>query len=114
LLRLAARDAAVAAVPDRSGLAEQIAGIEAHNRLVVENQQRAALEQQANERREAAELLTTTINRLDFEKAERLAAAEFPIDGLGLDDHGVTWQGCRSRRRRPPSGRASRSPSASR
>lgn len=93
IVRLAARDVAVAAVPDRSGLAEQIAGIEAHNRLVVENQRRAAMEQQANERRAAADVLTTTINRLDVEKAERLADAEFPIDGLGLDDHGVTWQG---------------------
>lgn len=88
-----ARDAAAAEVPDRSGLAGQIAGIEAHNRQVVENQQHAALEQTASDRRRDAFVLTTEIERLDNEKAARLAAAKFPIDGLGLDDQGVTWQG---------------------
>jgi len=37
--------------------------------------------------------LASTIVRLDAEKAERLAAATFPIEGLGLNDSGVTWNG---------------------
>ncbi|HMJ53605.1 MAG TPA: AAA family ATPase [Polyangiaceae bacterium] len=41
---------------------------------------------------QAAEL-TASINRADEERAERLAAAKFPIDGLGFDDAGPTFNG---------------------
>lgn len=91
--KVAARDVALAAVPDRSALASKVTGIESQNRLVVENQQRAALEETATVNRRTAFNLTAEIDRLDAEKADRLAKAKFPIDGLGLDDQGVTWQG---------------------
>lgn len=84
---------AVAAVPDRSKLAEQVAAIEAKNRLVAENQKRAEMALQVEERRAAALALTEQIDAFDVEKADRLAKASFPVDGLGLDDQGVTWQG---------------------
>lgn len=90
---LATRDAAVAAVPDRAALAGQIATIEARNRLVAANRERAALAEQLAERKAAADALTERIAAIDTEKAARLAAATFPLDGLGLDDHGVTWNG---------------------
>jgi DNA repair exonuclease SbcCD ATPase subunit len=40
---------------------------------------------------EAAEL-TAAISEIDKQKADGLAAAKFPIDGLGFDDSGVTYQ----------------------
>lgn len=91
--KVEARDKALAAVPDRAALMTQIADIESRNRLVVENQKRAETQSQVAERKAAAEALTARIERLDAEKVERLAAATFPLVGLGLDDQGVTWQG---------------------
>ena len=37
--------------------------------------------------------LTKSIDTLDATKAKGLAAAKFPVDGLGFDDGGVTYQG---------------------
>jgi DNA repair exonuclease SbcCD ATPase subunit len=39
------------------------------------------------------EALTAEIDGLDRKKAEGLAAAVFPVDGLGFDEGGVTYQG---------------------
>jgi len=36
---------------------------------------------------------TDELARIDLVKADGLAAAQFPIDGLGFDDDGVTYQG---------------------
>jgi len=41
---------------------------------------------------EAAEL-TDALTEIDYQKAGGLAAAVFPIEGLGFDDSGVTYQG---------------------
>lgn len=40
-----------------------------------------------------ADELTANLGAIDKRKAEGLAAATFPIDGLGFDDSGVTYQG---------------------
>jgi hypothetical protein len=41
-----------------------------------------------------AERLTSDIEDTDTEKAQRLAAAKFPVEGLGISDAGgVTWNG---------------------
>jgi hypothetical protein len=37
--------------------------------------------------------LTATINGCDVEKDEYLRSAKLPVDGLGVSDQGVTWQG---------------------
>ncbi|UUG70025.1 AAA-ATPase [Arthrobacter phage Zucker] len=46
----------------------------------------------AERQAEAAEL-TAKIEDIDKRKADGLAAAEFPVDGLGFDDSGVTYNG---------------------
>lgn len=46
-----------------------------------------------NELRESYESLTVTIDKLDQAKADALAAASFPVEGLGFDESGVTYQG---------------------
>jgi hypothetical protein len=38
-------------------------------------------------------ILTTGIEKVDAAKAQRLADAKFPVDGLSVTDTGVTWQG---------------------
>ena len=55
----------------------------------------AARERQARKDKLRAEYqsLTDGIEKLDKTKAEALAAASFPVAGLGFDDMGVTYQG---------------------
>ncbi len=80
-------------IPDVDGLREQLAGIEETNRAVreqAEHRRRAAEADRLTEERDA---LTARIESLDQEKADALAAASFPVDGLGFDEDGVTYQG---------------------
>lgn len=91
-----ARDAAAAAaavVPDRAGLRQRMADVEATNGKVRDNQAYAALEAALASKKAEADRLSSRINSIDTEKAERLTSARFPVDGLGLDETGVTWQG---------------------
>ena len=80
-------------VLDRDDLRAQFDELVEHNRQAEENRRRDGLMAQVNLLSSDADRLTETIARYDTEKAERLAAAVFPVDGLGLDDAGVTWQG---------------------
>lgn len=41
----------------------------------------------------AADELTGMIQGIDTEKEQRMKAAKFPVEGLGLNEHGVTWKG---------------------
>lgn len=86
-------DAAKAALPDVSGLRTQLADAEAVNAKVRENQAHSAIAAQLAEKKDEAARLTATIEDCEQQKAARLAAATFPIDGLGLSDAGVTWNG---------------------
>jgi DNA repair exonuclease SbcCD ATPase subunit len=87
------RNTAKANVPDTSELRTRLAGVEAHNRKVEANKRRAELADEAVRVQRDAEALTKRIEELDASKAKRLASAKFPIDGLGLNDDGVTWNG---------------------
>ncbi len=89
----AAAEKAQAAVPDRTALRKQLFDLQVVNQHVAENQQRARLSDQLREKKAASELLTNQLCQLEEQKAERLASAKFPVKGLGLDDHGVTWNG---------------------
>lgn len=78
---------------DVDALREQLAGIEETNRAVreqAEHRRRAAEADRLTEERDA---LTARIDALDKKKADALAAASFPVDGLGFDEDGVTYQG---------------------
>ena len=78
---------------DASDLEAQLASIEDTNARIRENntaRERAAL--QADLRDEYAKL-TAEIEAIDKRKADALSAAEFPVDGLGFDAEGVTYQG---------------------
>lgn len=80
-------------LPDVEGLRAQLAQTEDTNRRIRDNN---ALRQAATLRgRRQAEYaaLTDRIEALDAEKAAALARASFPVDGLGFDEDGVTYQG---------------------
>lgn len=85
--------AAMAQPADVSTLEEQLAGVEETNAMIRSNN--AAKEQEARKKelRASYESLTEQINAIDKRKADGLAAATFPVDGLGFDSDGVTYQG---------------------
>lgn len=90
------RKAKVAAhrpVPDVEALEASLRSVEETNRAVRHNASAAAAK--AKKDALAAEYvgLTKTIDDLDAKKAKALAAATFPVPGLGFDDSGVTYQG---------------------
>jgi DNA repair exonuclease SbcCD ATPase subunit len=79
---------------DAEPLRQRIRGAEAANRQVRENHQRDAVaaDQAVAERRSGD--LTAQIEGVDQQKAEAIAAARMPVDGLGFDAAGgVTMNG---------------------
>lgn len=75
---------------DISGRLEAVEETNAAIRANSHARQRAA---QRDELREAYADLTAKIEGLDKQKADALAAADFPVDGLAFDEHGVTYNG---------------------
>jgi hypothetical protein len=86
-----------AAQPHRDQLDADLTRADAHNRAVfaaeAQQQRRADVaaetERLAKERGELTQLLDT----IDARKAEILAAAALPVDGLAIADHGITLGG---------------------
>lgn len=78
---------------DITDLRAALAGLEARNAEAREN--RSILEAREAQKALQAEYteLTHTINAIDRRKADALAAATMPVDGLGFDDQGVTFNG---------------------
>ena len=73
---------------------EKLRTAEATNTKVRANAEHAKLEKELKTKTDEAEQLTGVIEDLDKQKAERLAATKFPIDGLGFDDEiGPTLNG---------------------
>jgi uncharacterized protein YecT (DUF1311 family) len=91
--RIQERDEAQRVVPDTAALRTQLAGVQEHNRKVDANARRDALAKELADQEAQALILTTGIDRVDAAKAQRLADAKFPVDGLSVTDTGVTWQG---------------------
>lgn len=80
-------------LPDVDDLRRQLSEVEETNRRIREN---AALRARVAERdrlQAAYEAHTERITALDQTKAAALGAAKFPVNGLGFDDEGVTFQG---------------------
>lgn len=71
----------------------RLAAVEQTNQKVRANVIRADAEKALASKTTARDLLTAQIADIDKAKAQILADAKFPIDGLGFTDLGVTWQG---------------------
>lgn len=84
---------AMPAAPDTTAIEERLASLDVVNAAVRAKAHRAATQEHLSGAREAVAELTGTLNTIDEEKATGLAAATFPIDGLGFDADGVTYQG---------------------
>lgn len=93
---LASLASAVASRPvyvDTAGIDARLSGAEDTNRRIRANAEARALLATKTQLRDRYEALTSQIDGIDRRKAEALAAAEFPVDGLGFDESGVTYQG---------------------
>lgn len=81
------------AAPDLAAINAQIDGAEAVNAAVRRNTERADVARRLGLAKSAYTAATATIAKIDQTKANALAAATFPVEGLGFDDAGVTYQG---------------------
>jgi energy-coupling factor transporter ATP-binding protein EcfA2 len=93
LARQQAELAAVQAVPNVEDIQLRLSEIEIINAKVREN--RAFLEAKKSHAGIAAEVqvINTEIAALDAQKESLLTSAKFPVDGLGISDDGVTFNG---------------------
>lgn len=88
-----ARDAANAALIDPAPIRARLADADRVNGQVRANQARAAIEKNLEQQRASSQTLTAKLEEIDREKQDRIAAARFPVIGLGCDDEGVTFDG---------------------
>ena len=90
-----ARVAEYAAAPevDVEGLREQLATQEVTNSQIRVSRERAAVATELTEARDTVEQLTTDLQEIDARKADGLAKAEMPVEGLSFDEEGVLYQG---------------------
>lgn len=78
---------------DEAPIRQRLASIEQINAQAAAYERRQAAESHAREVQARADALTSQIEALREEKAERIASAAYPIEGLAVDDEGVTYQG---------------------
>lgn len=78
---------------DLTAIQAQIDGAEDTNRLVRKAQERGALSFQFEAAKGQANQLTAKLDQIAKTKADGLTSAQFPVDGLGFTEEGVTYQG---------------------
>ncbi|UAV84805.1 putative AAA family ATPase [Glutamicibacter phage BIM BV-113] len=78
---------------DLTQIQSKIDGAEETNRLVRKAQERGALSFQYEAARGQANQLTAKLDQIAKTKADGLASAQFPVDGLGFTEEGVSYQG---------------------
>lgn len=78
---------------DTTELEQKLSTVEETNAAIRTNNQAKEQQAQKDQLRTQYEGLTQSIDDLDKRKADALAAAEFPVEGLAFDEHGVTYQG---------------------
>lgn len=90
------RSAVLAALPkpeDTTEIEAQLASIEANVAAIRDNNNSRELSAKKIELRKQYEAKTEQIKAIEARKAEGLAQAVMPIDGMGFDDEGVLYQG---------------------
>ncbi|MFC5930865.1 hypothetical protein D6T64_11810 [Cryobacterium melibiosiphilum] len=71
----------------------QLASIDETNEKVREQIARAALADELDTSTAQADGLTSKLNAIDKRKTDGLAAAKFPVEGLSVDENGITVNG---------------------
>ncbi|QPZ39730.1 AAA family ATPase [Paramicrobacterium chengjingii] len=78
---------------DTSEISDRLNSVEETNRRVREQAQRRTVTAELAARRERSAQLTIELQKIEKRKADGLAKAEFPVDGLSFDTDGVTFNG---------------------
>lgn len=79
--------------PDVAEIERDLALAEESNRLWRDDAERRATIMRHQDAKARYDALTETLAAIDDEKAEALNRAQLPVDGLGFDEDGVTFQG---------------------
>ena len=85
--------AALPPLPDIATLESDLATVEQTNDAIRSNNEARAQSERKAALRAEYDALTAKVASVDQAKAEALAGASFPIDGLAFDESGVTYQG---------------------
>lgn len=80
-------------LPDIEALRQRMATAEETNRAVRTAKEKANLVFQMEATQEQADDLTAQLDALDKQKADGLAAAAFPVEGMSFDEEGVLLNG---------------------
>ncbi len=78
---------------DTSEVLSRIETAEEDNRKVRSNQQRATLAKQLASAEEKADDFSDRIEAIDTNKETLIQGAKWPVDGMGFNSSGLTWQG---------------------
>ena len=79
--------------PDIDEVQQKIESAESINRKVRGNAARQALAGELDSFRTKSQMLTDRLKAIEAEKANAMKAAKFPVEGLGFDADGVTFNG---------------------
>ena len=79
--------------PDLTGYAQRIADVEKTNAGVRKQQERAQLALALAAKEQESADLTTNLEAMDAERLTAIKAANWPIEGMGVDDSGITYNG---------------------
>lgn len=77
--------------PDTTAIQNQLENVETINKQVVSAAKYRRLQAEIKEYKESSEYCTKKITDIDQLKIDMLQGATFPIEGLGFDDNGVTY-----------------------
>lgn len=80
-------------VPDLEAIQSKLDSLEDTNRAIRARDARAGLARELTAATERSQVLSQELQAIDATKAQAIAAATMPIEGLGFDDDGVTYQG---------------------
>lgn len=80
-------------VPDIEGLRDELDQVEQTNQVIRDAAEWRRLSAAAAAKKAEQAELTTKLDAIDAEKRDGLAAAKFPVDGLGFEDGAVTFTG---------------------
>jgi len=87
----AAKDIPNSKEQDESEIESAMEKADETNKRIREQNRLRKLEHQLATQQGAADELTAQIEQIDHTKAKKMAAAKFPVEGMGLDERGVTY-----------------------
>lgn len=91
--RMAEQRAGLAELEDPVPLQQQITSAAGTNEAVRERKRQLGLHRQAAAVRASSEALTVELEKIDNRRTVALGTAPMPVDGLGFDDEGITYNG---------------------